>query len=51
MVEGYLETLQTDVSWFCRKFDYRYQDEPWNNSKDAVERTIRFLRSDLHNQS
>ena len=51
VVEGYLETLQTDVSWFCRKFDYRYQDEPWNNSKDAVERAIRFLRSDLHNQS
>ena len=51
VVEGYLDTLQTDISWFCRKFDYRYQDEPWNNSKDAVERAIRFLRSDLHNQS
>lgn len=51
VVEGYMEMLQTDVSWFCRKFDYRYQDEPWNNSKDAVERAIRFLRSDLHNQS
>lgn len=51
VVESYMETLQKDVSWFCRKFDYRYQDEPWNNSKDAVERAIRFLRSDLHNQS
>ena len=39
----YAEELSGDVSWFCKKFDYRYQDEPWNNAKDAVERTIRFL--------
>ena len=45
---AYLKSLQTDVSWFCKKFDYRYADEPWNNSKDAVERAIRFLRSDKH---
>ncbi len=50
VVEGYLEELQGDVSWFCKKFDYRYREEPWNNSKDAVERAIRFLRSDLHNK-
>ena len=39
----YAEELSADVSWFCKKFDYRYQDEPWNNAKDAVERSIRFL--------
>lgn len=39
----YLETLSEDVSWFCKKFDYRYADEPWKNAKDAVERSIRFL--------
>ena len=50
VVEGYLSTLQEDVSWFCKKFDYRYREEPWNNSKDAVERSIKFLRSDLHNK-
>ena len=43
VVTRYAETLSEDVSWFCKKFDYRYQDEPWKNSKDAVERTIRFL--------
>ena len=43
IVRRYAETLGEDVSWFCKKFDYRYQDEPWKNSKDAVERTIRFL--------
>ena len=44
----YAEELSGDVSWFCKKFDYRYEDEPWGNSKDAVERAIKFLRSDLH---
>lgn len=46
--EGYYDTLKEDISWFCKKFDYRYEAEPWKNSKDAVERAIRFLRSDLH---
>lgn len=42
----YLDKLQEDVSWFCKKFDYRYDDEPWGDSKDAVERTITFLCGD-----
>lgn len=48
VVKGYLETLSEDISWFCKKFDYRYDKEPWKNSKDSVERAIKFLRSDLH---
>ena len=48
VVKGYLDTLSEDVSWFCKKFDYRYDKEPWKNSKDSVERAIKFLRSDLH---
>ena len=48
IVEGYFDELTEDVSWFCKKFDYRYGDEPWYNSKDAVERAMKFLRSDLH---
>lgn len=50
VVERYFDELQKDVSWFCKKFDYRFDAEPWYNSKDAVERAIRFLRSDLHNK-
>jgi len=38
------DRMQEDVSWFCRKFDYRYYDEPWKNSRDAVERTVNKLR-------
>ena len=48
IVNTYLEELKSDVSWFCKKFDYRYDEEPWYNSKDAVERAMKFLRSDLH---
>lgn len=40
---SYLDELCGDVSHFCKKFDYRYEDEPWGNSKDSVERAIRFL--------
>ncbi|MBO5313274.1 MAG: hypothetical protein J6B29_04840 [Clostridia bacterium] len=42
---GYFEKIIKDVSWFCKKFDYRYDSEPWYDSKDAVERAIRFLSS------
>ena len=41
--EKYLKELSGDVSWFCKKFDYRYDEEPWYNSKDSVKRAIRFL--------
>ncbi len=50
IVHDYMTTLTDDVSWFCKKFDYRYDEEPWYNSKDAVERAIKFLRSDIHNK-
>ena len=39
----YLEELNEDVSWFCKKFNHSYVDEPWKNAKDAPERAIRFL--------
>ncbi len=41
--EGYINSLGSDVSWFCKKFDYRYDAEPWYNSKDSVQRAIKFL--------
>ncbi len=50
IVGDYMTTLTEDISWFCKKFDYRYDEEPWYNSKDAVERAMKFLRSDIHNK-
>ena len=43
----YVSALQGDVSWFCKKFDYRYDEEPWYNSKDSVQRSIKFLSGEL----
>jgi hypothetical protein len=43
----YIESLKGDVSWFCKKFDYRYDEEPWYNSKDSVQRSIKFLSGEL----
>ena len=45
---AYFDALRSDVSKYCRKFDYRYEDEPWGEAKDAPERAIRFLVSDRH---
>ena len=42
----YVKTLENDVSWFCKKFDYNYEEEPWYNSKDSVQRSIKFLSGD-----
>ena len=39
----YSVKLLEDVSWFAKKFDYNYENEPWGDSKDAVERAIKFL--------
>lgn len=35
-----MERVLGDVDWFINKFDYRYQDEPWKNSKDALQRAV-----------
>ena len=45
--ENYARTLKGDVSWFCKKFDYQYDAEPWYNSKDSVYRSIKFLSGEL----
>lgn len=39
----YLENMkrvEDDLEWFINKFDYRYQNEPWKNSRDAVPRAM-----------
>jgi hypothetical protein len=43
LASAILDALCEDVSWFCKKYDYRYQDEPWGNAKDSPERAIKFL--------
>ena len=38
--ENNLDRIFEDISWFVDKFDYRYKDADWKNSKDAIPRTI-----------
>ena len=45
---AYFDELRGDVSWFCKKFDYRYENEPWGSAKDAPERARLFLSGTLH---
>ena len=42
--EKNMDRMQEDISWFIKKFDYRYENESWKNSKDAVERTVNKVR-------
>ena len=39
-----LAQAEKDLEWFTLKFDYRNQDKPWGNSKNALERTVNRLR-------
>lgn len=38
-----LERINDEVNWFTKKFDYRFTNEPWKNSKDAPQRAIQKL--------
>ncbi len=35
-----MQRVIDDLEWFIDKFDYRNENEPWKNSKDAVQRSI-----------
>ena len=39
-----LDRMQEDISWFIKKFDYRFEKESRGNSTDAVERTVNQVR-------
>lgn len=46
ILDSYTESLSEDVSFFCKKFDYRYAEEPWGNAKDAPERAAKLFCGD-----
>lgn len=45
LVKKYLDELEKDVSHYCKMYDYRNtgKDADWGNSKDSIERAIKFL--------
>jgi len=39
----YLENMKRvrdDLEWYINKFDYRYENEPWKNARDALIRSM-----------
>jgi len=40
-----LKRLEEEIEWFINKFDYRYKDEPWKTSKDALIRAVKKINS------
>ena len=38
-LEG-MKRVRDDLSWFIDKFDYRFKDEPWKNSRDSLQRMM-----------
>lgn len=36
----HLDRIKEEVNWFTKKFDYKNQDAPWKNSRDAIPRSI-----------
>lgn len=39
-MEENLQRVWEDVDWLEKKFDYRFQDAEWKNSRDAVQRAM-----------
>lgn len=37
--------LEADLDWFIKKYDYRFVNEPWKNSKDALGRALKKMQS------
>ena len=50
IVGDYFDKMCDDVSFFVKKFDYRFTDEPWGDKKNSPEKAIAFLTSDVHRQ-
>lgn len=47
LIVNALDLLEKELYWFTQKFDYRNQDKPWENSKDALQRTLQKLTGRL----
>ena len=44
-MEKSMDRILEDVDWFQKKFDYRFKDEDWKNSRDAVQRAMQKVGS------
>lgn len=42
-----LSRVEKEIEWYTLKFDYKNDDKPWGNSRDAVKRTINKVRDQV----
>ena len=35
-----IDRVKEDIAWFIEKYDYRNKEQPWKNSKDALQRGV-----------
>jgi len=42
-----IKRVRDDLNWFINKFDYRFVNEPWKDSKDALPKAIVKINSIL----
>ena len=42
-----MRRVEKELHWFTQKFDHKNRDEPWGNSRDALERAIWKLRGKM----
>ena len=44
LMEASMKRLYGDVSWLIDKFDYRYKDADWGNSREALQNCMQKLK-------
>ena len=44
LMEKSMQRLYKDVSWLIDKFDYRYKDADWGDSKEALQNCMQKLK-------
>lgn len=44
----HMSRVQKDLEWFITKYDYRFKDEPWKTSQDALPRGLQKLNGNLN---
>ena len=45
LMQDNMQRVQDDISWFVEKFDYIHTNDPWKNSRDAIQRGMQKLES------
>ncbi len=48
LMKDNMSRLQEDVNWLVEKFNYQNENEPWKNSRDAVQRGMQKLKGGIY---